>query len=59
MILELIIKYLIIITLTFCHEMGHILMCIIFFKCKDWKIDMGLGKVLFACITSSSFWDYV
>lgn len=22
-------------------------MCIIFFKCKDWKIDMGLGKVLF------------
>ena len=41
MILELIIKYLIIITLVFCHEMGHILMCIIFFKCKDWKIDMG------------------
>ena len=47
MLLELIIKYLIIITLTFCHEMGHILMCIIFFKCEDWKIDMGFGKVLF------------
>lgn len=45
--IELIIKYLIIIVLVFCHEMGHILMCIIFFKCEDWKIDMGLGKVLF------------
>ena len=47
MMVGLIIKYLIIIVLTFCHEMGHILMCIIFFKCEDWKIDMGLGKVLF------------
>ena len=47
MMIELIIKYLIIIVLVFCHEMGHILMCIIFFKCEYWKIDMGIGKVLF------------
>lgn len=47
MILELIIKYLIIILLIFCHEMGHILMCVIFFNCKEWKVELGFGKVLF------------
>ena len=37
MILELIIKYVIIIGLTFCHEMGHILMCNISLNVKTGK----------------------
>ena len=37
MLLELIIKYLIITTLTFCHEMGHILMCIFSLNVKTGK----------------------